>query len=91
MFLAFEFICSYINELLIITKGDWSNHLNQLELTLKEFKDKGLKCNIEKSFIGTDQDGISGFLGDLELNRFNKKESRIHSKYDATKNSKTSV
>ena len=34
MFKGFEFIREYINELLIITKGDWSNNLEKLELTL---------------------------------------------------------
>ena len=35
IFRGFEFIRSYIDGLLIITKGDWSNHLEKLELTLK--------------------------------------------------------
>ena len=46
MFRGFEFILSYIDDLLIITKGDWSNHLENLELTLQKLKYNGLKCNI---------------------------------------------
>ena len=49
MFRGFEFILAYINNLLIITKGDWSDHLEKFELTLQKLKDNGLKCNIEKS------------------------------------------
>ena len=49
---GFEFIRAYINELLIITKRDWSNHLEKLELTLQKIKDNRLKCNTNKSFFG---------------------------------------
>ena len=34
MFRGFEFIRVYIDDLLIMTKGDWSNHLDKMELTL---------------------------------------------------------
>ena len=51
-FCGFEFIRAYIYDLLIITKGDWSNHLEKLELTLQEIKNNGLECNIENSFFG---------------------------------------
>ena len=30
MFRGFEFIQAYIDELLIITKGDWSDHLEEV-------------------------------------------------------------
>ena len=43
---------AYIDDLLIITKVDWSNNLEKSELTLQKLKDNGLKCNIEKSFFG---------------------------------------
>ena len=52
MFRGFEFIRAYIGDLLIITKGDWSDHLEKLELTLQKLKYNGLKCNAEKSFFG---------------------------------------
>ena len=52
MFCGFEFIRAYIDDLLIITKGDWSDRLEKLEPTLQKLKDNGLKCNIEKSFFG---------------------------------------
>ena len=43
MFHGFEFIQAYINDLLIITKGDWYNHLENLELTLQKLKYNRLK------------------------------------------------
>ena len=51
IFCGFEFIRAYTNDLLITTKGDWSDHLEKLELTLQKLKDNRLKCNIEKSFL----------------------------------------
>ena len=39
---------------MIITKGDWSDHLNTLELVLTKIRANGLKCNIERScFVQT--------------------------------------
>ena len=52
MILRIEFIKAYIDYLLIITKGNWSNNLNTLKLVLKKIRENGLKCNIKKSFFG---------------------------------------
>ena len=52
MFHGFDFIWEYINDLLIITKGDRSDNLTRLELIQQKLKDNGLKCNIKKSFFG---------------------------------------
>ena len=46
MFRGFEFIRAYIDDLLIIRKGDCSNHLDKIKRTLQKLKDNGLKCNI---------------------------------------------
>ena len=43
---------SYIDKLLILTKVDWTDFVQTLELTLHKLKGKGLKCHIEKSFFG---------------------------------------
>ena len=48
MFCRFEFIQVYINDMLIITKGDWSDQLEKMEPTLQKHKDNGLNCNIKK-------------------------------------------
>ena len=49
MFRCFEFIRAYIDDLLIITKGYLSDHLEKLEQTLQKLKENGIKFNIEKS------------------------------------------
>ena len=48
-FCGFEFIQAYIDDLLIITKGDWSDNLVKLELTLQKLKYNGLKKNTKKN------------------------------------------
>ena len=52
MLRGLEFIQAYINNLLIITKGDWYDHLEKMELTFQKLKDNGLKWNIEKPSFG---------------------------------------
>ena len=38
LFDEFEFICTYIDGLLILTKGYWIDHVQKLELTLNKLK-----------------------------------------------------
>ena len=51
LFHGFEFIRAYIDYLFILTKGEWTDHVQKLELTLNKLNGKGLKCNIEKYFF----------------------------------------
>ena len=44
LFHRFEFIRAYIDNTLIITKGDWTYHIQKLELTLNKLN--GIKCYI---------------------------------------------
>ena len=48
LFHGFEFICAYIDNLFILKKGYWTDHVHKLELTINKLKEKGPKCNIEK-------------------------------------------
>ena len=47
-----EFVRAYIDDLLVITKGDWDDHLDKLEEVLKCLQKAGLKVNAKKSFFG---------------------------------------
>ena len=73
MFCGFEFIRAYIDDLLIITKVDCSNHLGKLEITLQKHKDNGLKCNIKESSFGKTEMECLGFwvtrTGILQINK----------------------
>ena len=85
IFRGFEFIRTYINDLLIITKDDWSNHLNKLERDLQNHKYNDIKYNIKNSFFGQTQMEYLGFWVTPNGIRPVNNKSRIHSKYDATK------
>ena len=61
LFRGFEFICMYIDEFLVLTKGYWVDHVQKLELTLNKLNEKLLKCNIEKSFFGKTEMEYLGF------------------------------
>ena len=41
-----------MNDLLIITQGDWNLHLEQLEIVLECLEKAGLKVDAKKSFVG---------------------------------------
>ena len=62
LFHGFYFIRAYIYDILILTKGDWIDHVHKLDSTLNELKGKGIKCNIEKSFFGKTEMEYLGFL-----------------------------
>ena len=40
LFHGFEFIRAYIDYLLILSKGDWTDHVQKLELPLDKLKGK---------------------------------------------------
>ena len=70
---GFECIRAYINDLLIITKGDWSDHLENLGLKLQNLKYNGLKCNIEKSSVGqTEMEYIVFWVNSTGIQPINK-------------------
>ena len=52
LFHGFELIRAYIDDLLITNKGDWSDQLEKLELTLQKLKENGIKCNIKELLFG---------------------------------------
>ena len=47
-----EYCRAYIDDLLVLTKGDWKQHLDNLEKVLCRLKEAGLKVNANKSFFG---------------------------------------
>ena len=48
---GYKFIRAYIDELFTLTKVDWTDHVQKLQLALTKLKEKGLKYNIEKYFF----------------------------------------
>ena len=47
-----EFVRAYIDDVLTITKGDWYDHLDKLEIVLQRLQQAGLKVNAKKSSFG---------------------------------------
>ena len=46
LFQGFEFICVYIDKILILTKGDRTYNVKKLETNLNRLKESGIKYNI---------------------------------------------
>jgi len=47
-----EFCRAYIDDLLVLTTGDWDLHLHHLDTVLQRLSQTGLKVNAKKSFFG---------------------------------------
>jgi hypothetical protein len=56
-----EFVRTYLDDLLVLTKGDWSDHLHSLEQVLSRLAQAGLKVNATKSFFGRTETEYLGF------------------------------
>ena len=46
------FVRAYIDDLLILTKSSWADHLQKLAVVLDQLQQAGLKVNAKKSFFG---------------------------------------
>ena len=49
LFVGFDYVCAYINDLLIITKESFEENLKQLDKVLEKIETAGLKINAIKS------------------------------------------
>jgi len=47
-----EYVRAYIDDLLVTTSGDWSDHLEKLDIVFEHLTEAGLKVNAKKSFFG---------------------------------------
>ena len=61
LFQGFEHVRAYIDDLLLLTKSTWANHLDELEAVLQKLAEAGLKVNAEKSFFGQSECEYLGF------------------------------
>ena len=56
-----EFVRAYIDDLMLISKGDWNDHLNKLEQVLQRLAEAGLKVNAKKSFFAHAESEYLGY------------------------------
>jgi hypothetical protein len=57
-----EFVRCYLDDLLVITKGSFTEHLEKTEQVLKRLSQAGLRVNITKSAFGTQELEYLGYL-----------------------------
>ena len=50
-FAGFDYVWEYIDDLLIITKGSFQEHLNHLDTVLEKLETAGLKINTTKLYF----------------------------------------
>ena len=56
-----EYVKAYIDDLLIISNGNFEYHLNKVETVLNKLKAAGFRVNAEKSFFARDNLENLGF------------------------------
>ena len=61
IFADLEFVRACIDDLLVITKGDWNAHLARLDEVFQHLGNAGLKVNAQKSFFGCAELECLGF------------------------------
>jgi len=59
---SLEYVRAYIDDLLIITKGDLDDHLTKLDAVFIRLQDAGLKVNAVKSFFCTAETEYLGYI-----------------------------
>ena len=61
LFNGLENVWAYIDDLLIISNGNFEDHLNKVKIVLKILKAAGFKINSEKWFFAIDSLEYFGF------------------------------
>ena len=59
---SLEYVRAYIDDLLIITRGNLEDHLSKIETVLTWLRDAGLKVNAAKSFFCTHEIEYLGYI-----------------------------
>ena len=62
LFAGFENVRTYIDDLLILGKSNWEEHVNKLNKVFKNLKQARLKVNVSKSFFGKSEQEYLGFI-----------------------------
>ena len=54
LFIGLEYVRAYIDDLIIISNGNFEDHLNIVKMVLKKLKAASVIINAEKSFFAKD-------------------------------------
>ena len=61
LMIGLEFVRVYIDDLLVVTKDTWEDHLQKVSKVFDRLSEVGLKVNIKKSFFGQGQVEYLGY------------------------------
>ena len=61
LFVSLDTVRVYINDLLHVTKGSWTDHLTVLEEMFTRLQKAGLNVNARKSYFGAHKFGYLGY------------------------------
>ena len=61
LFYGLEYVRAYIDDLLVISNGNFEGYLNKVKIVLKKLKAAGFKINAEKSKFARDNLEYLGF------------------------------
>ena len=62
LMMGLDFVSAYLDDVLMITKNDFQDHLKCLRKVLERIRSANLRINVEKSFFATQQLEYLGFL-----------------------------
>ena len=57
-----EYVRTYLDDLLVLTKGSYSDHLDKLQVVLKRLLRAGLRVNVEKSSFAKSEIEYLGYI-----------------------------
>ena len=61
LFECFDMVRAYIDDVLVITKNTFKDHIKSLDRVLQRLEEAGLKVNVEKYFFGKIETEYLGF------------------------------
>ena len=62
LFNELSYVRAYIDDLLVLTKGSYEDHLKKVEVVLARLENAGLQVNAEKSFFAKDECEYLGYV-----------------------------
>ena len=62
LFFDLDFVLVYIDDVLIVTKGTYEDHLQKLKIVLTRMRGKGAQLNAKKSFFARDEVEYLGYI-----------------------------
>ena len=62
LFSNLDVILIYIDDILVVTKGDFQDHLEKLQIVLERFRKQGMQLNGKKSYFATQEVEYLGYI-----------------------------